>query len=136
MPVPIPSSVTEEHLKYLDALRKSGVTNMYGATPHLMEEFPVSKSEAREILAYGAEVDFDLSVGVVWTFAGDASCSDYIEIGGEWAHGIVNFGSQDSWIDREGYRPWCQRMADFLEKPFPYRKDYDDIDEDCMEPRQ
>ena len=52
MPVPMPNGVTEEHLKYLDALRESGETNMFGATPYLMNEFLVSKSEASRILVY------------------------------------------------------------------------------------
>lgn len=29
-----------EYLGYLDALRESGVTNMFGARPYLMREFP------------------------------------------------------------------------------------------------
>ena len=37
---------------YLDALRESGATNMFGATPYLREEFPeLNKSEARAILS-------------------------------------------------------------------------------------
>ena len=36
---------------YLEELRRSGVTNMYGAAPYLMEEFDLDKNEAREILA-------------------------------------------------------------------------------------
>lgn len=35
---------------YLEELRRSGVTNMYGAVPYLMEEFDLDKNEAREIL--------------------------------------------------------------------------------------
>lgn len=35
---------------YLEELRKSGVTNMFGATPYLMEEFGLSSSDAKEIL--------------------------------------------------------------------------------------
>jgi len=41
----------EEYFKYLDALRDSGVTNMFGAVPYLMNEFPeLSMDEARNIL--------------------------------------------------------------------------------------
>lgn len=40
-----------EHKKYLDKLRESGATNMFGATPFLMEEFGLEKKEARAILA-------------------------------------------------------------------------------------
>ena len=36
---------------YLEDLRRSGVVNMYGAAPYLMDEFGLSKSEAREILS-------------------------------------------------------------------------------------
>lgn len=36
---------------YLEDLRKSGVTNMYGATPYLRTEFDLSSCEARTILA-------------------------------------------------------------------------------------
>ena len=39
-----------EYFEYLDELRDSGVTNMFGATPYLEEEFGVSKREARVIL--------------------------------------------------------------------------------------
>ena len=39
-----------EHKEFLDDLRDSGVTNMYGATPYIMEAFGVDKAEAREIL--------------------------------------------------------------------------------------
>lgn len=36
---------------FLEELRKSGVTNMYGAAPYLQDEFGLSRREAREILA-------------------------------------------------------------------------------------
>lgn len=36
---------------YLKRLRRSGVTNMFGAAPYLMEEFGLSKSEARKVLS-------------------------------------------------------------------------------------
>ena len=35
---------------FLERLRRSGVTNMFGAAPYLMEEFGLSKSEARDVL--------------------------------------------------------------------------------------
>ena len=35
---------------YLDELRDSGVTNMFGAAPYLQEEFGLEKKEAKEIL--------------------------------------------------------------------------------------
>jgi len=41
----------EEYYEFLDNLRESGVTNMFGATPYLIEEFSdLSQVEAREIL--------------------------------------------------------------------------------------
>lgn len=39
-----------EYYVYLEDLRQSGVTNMFGAAPYLQEEFGLSKKEAREIL--------------------------------------------------------------------------------------
>ena len=42
---------TTEHLEYLDKLRESGVTNMYGAATYLVDDFPkLSKDEAHDIL--------------------------------------------------------------------------------------
>ena len=41
----------EEAFEYLDELRESGVTNMFGATPYLVEEFGISEKEARKLLA-------------------------------------------------------------------------------------
>jgi hypothetical protein len=40
-----------EHKQFLDDLRESGVTNMFGARPILMEEFPeLTPAEAQAIL--------------------------------------------------------------------------------------
>lgn len=50
-----PAPVREEYLRYLDALRESGATNMFGAAPYLTETFSLSKSEARTILSYWME---------------------------------------------------------------------------------
>ena len=47
-----PEIVTEEHLIYLDDLRESGVTNMFGAGQYLEDDFGLSRDEAREILTY------------------------------------------------------------------------------------
>lgn len=47
-----PNIVTKEHLEYLDNLRESGVTNMYGVTPYLQNEFYLDKKDARSILMY------------------------------------------------------------------------------------
>ena len=40
----------EKYYEFLDGLRESGVTNMFGATPFLQEEFLVGKEQARKIL--------------------------------------------------------------------------------------
>lgn len=35
---------------YLIELRRSGITNMFGASPYLMREFGITNQEARQIL--------------------------------------------------------------------------------------
>ncbi len=48
-----PEFVTDEHLEYLDELRESGVTNMYGASPYVQREFPeLSQDQSRKVLTY------------------------------------------------------------------------------------
>lgn len=48
-----PEIVTDEHLEYLDELRESGVTNMFGARVYLLEEFDaLEEKEAGKILTY------------------------------------------------------------------------------------
>jgi len=47
-----PEIVTEEHLEYLDDLRESGETNMFGAPAYIEDDFGVTKKEAREITSY------------------------------------------------------------------------------------
>lgn len=44
--------ITEEMLDYLDDLRESGDTNMFGAAPYVQSQFGLSKSEAREVVLY------------------------------------------------------------------------------------
>ena len=39
-----------EVLEYLDDLRESGVTNMYGAGAYIREQFHVNKQEAHRLL--------------------------------------------------------------------------------------
>lgn len=41
---------TNKYWLFLEKLRKSGVTNMYGATPYLQEEFDISSKDAIKIL--------------------------------------------------------------------------------------
>ena len=49
----ISNNYTDEMHQFLNALRLSGVTNMNGATPYLMEEFPeLSSREARAVLVH------------------------------------------------------------------------------------
>lgn len=40
----------EDYFSYLDDLRDSGVTNMFGASPYLQSEFGLDRGEARDIL--------------------------------------------------------------------------------------
>lgn len=40
----------EEYDIYLEGLRRSGVTNMFGASKYLEHEFGLNKRDAREIL--------------------------------------------------------------------------------------
>jgi hypothetical protein len=40
-----------EEFEYLNTLRESGVTNMFGASPYLQQAFDISKNEAKTILA-------------------------------------------------------------------------------------
>ena len=40
----------KQYFDYLEQLRKSGVTNMFGAGPYLQQEFGLTKREARDIL--------------------------------------------------------------------------------------
>ena len=41
----------EEHVfEFLDDLRESGVTNMYGASPYIREAFDVTRYEANRLL--------------------------------------------------------------------------------------
>lgn len=47
-----PEGITDDHLDYLDNLRDSGVTNMFGARPYVADEFGVDKNEAGKILSY------------------------------------------------------------------------------------
>ncbi len=48
-----PEYLTDEMLTYLDDLRESGDTNMYGAVPHLRSEFfELNRSRAGTVLGY------------------------------------------------------------------------------------
>jgi hypothetical protein len=52
MEIPRPEFVTDEHLRFLDALRESGEINMFGAAPYIADVFDLSNQEARKILAF------------------------------------------------------------------------------------
>ena len=41
-------ALAQQHL--LDRLRESGVTNMFGASPYLQEEYDIDRVEARRVL--------------------------------------------------------------------------------------
>lgn len=45
------AKTTNKYWIYLEQLRRSGVTNMFGATPYLMNEFDLDKKEATRILS-------------------------------------------------------------------------------------
>ena len=48
-----PAYVKDRHLEYLDALRESGITNMYGAAPYVKDAFKrLSAEQARGVLVY------------------------------------------------------------------------------------
>ena len=40
-----------EYYEYLEGLRQSGVTNMFGAAPFIQEAFGLNRNEARKVLA-------------------------------------------------------------------------------------
>ena len=40
----------KQYFEYLEQLRKSGVTNMFGAGPYLQQEFGLTRQDARDIL--------------------------------------------------------------------------------------
>jgi hypothetical protein len=42
----------EEYFEYLDNLRKSGETNMFGAGSYIQVEFGIDEDNARKVLAY------------------------------------------------------------------------------------
>ena len=48
-----PAFVTNKHLTYLDDLRESGRTNMYGAGSYLSDSFPaIDRANVTKILRY------------------------------------------------------------------------------------
>jgi len=49
---PRPEIVKDEHLDYLDVLRASAITNMFGAAPYIAKAFALDLKDARIILSY------------------------------------------------------------------------------------
>lgn len=47
-----PEIVTDDMLEYLDELRDSGVVNMFGSRPYVMEEFDLDSKEAQSVVSY------------------------------------------------------------------------------------
>lgn len=41
----------KEVLEFLNVLRESGLTNMFGATPYIEEEFAIDKKESSRLLS-------------------------------------------------------------------------------------
>ena len=46
----MPLTLQEQANLFLDDLRDSGATNMFGAAPYLVEEFGVTRHEAKDLL--------------------------------------------------------------------------------------
>ena len=42
--------LTQEHKDYLEWLRQSGITNMWGAAPYISAEFGLTHNQAADIL--------------------------------------------------------------------------------------
>ena len=47
-----PDVVTDKHLEYLDNLRESGRTNMFGAGSYIERSFNINSEDAGIILSY------------------------------------------------------------------------------------
>ena len=55
-----------EYYQYLEKLRQSGATNMYGATPHLIHEYALRAKEATNVLlSWMTHYDALLEDGVI-----------------------------------------------------------------------
>ena len=50
-----PTIIKDIHLQYLDDLRESGVTNMFGAGIYLEQQFSLKAMDAEKILGYWME---------------------------------------------------------------------------------
>ena len=55
-----------EYYEYLEDLRQSGITNMFGAAPYLQEDFGLDRREAKNILlSWMTHYDALLEDGVI-----------------------------------------------------------------------
>ena len=50
-----PEIVTDEQLEYLDGLRDSGATNMFGAGRYIMAAFDLNSGDAKTVVLYWME---------------------------------------------------------------------------------
>ena len=58
----------QEYLDYLDNLRKSAITNMYGARPYLIKKYPeLSKKQARQVLLYWMGNFNEKGTKIIWS---------------------------------------------------------------------
>ena len=55
-----------EYYRYLERLRRSGETNMWGAVPYLVREFNITQAAAKEILCTWIEHYNELKVKFGW----------------------------------------------------------------------
>jgi hypothetical protein len=56
----------KEYYFFLEALRRTGVCNMFGADIYLREAFPLNEEESREILLYWIEYYNELDKVYGW----------------------------------------------------------------------
>ena len=54
-----PEILEEKHLEYLDDLRESGITNMFGAGSYLQDAFDIGRQDSSAILSYWMETFSD-----------------------------------------------------------------------------
>jgi len=50
-----PEIVTDDMLRFLDGIRESGITNMFGASSYIEERFGMGHENAVEVLSYWME---------------------------------------------------------------------------------
>lgn len=50
--IALPDGMTAEHCQYLEDLRQSGETNMFGAVPYLESEFDIDREQGVTILSF------------------------------------------------------------------------------------